>query len=289
MTVHLALHATIGQLIGWGRAAPPKGVMRLELRDPGQLAVVRLGRLRDREILCMSITGLQLTTGNQQVSTGGGFVGGGLGIRGAAVGMAAAGALNRMSRQRYEHTLLTATETLANGARRQATFAFTTMSESDLRDRLAAGMDDWADGYIAAATRTPDPLGCGDQLDAAYAQIDRMRHRGVLTGTQALALASHTSRPLIAALVARLDAHQVPFEEARQLTERIIEMERDERISTDQARQLHDRLLEIPAPSSTTPNGRIAQLQALAELRETGALTEDEFQAEKHRILHQPE
>ena len=289
MTVRLALHATVTQLIGWGRASPPKAVVRIELRDPGELAVVRLGRLRDQELLRMSITGLRLTTGNEQVNTGGGFIGGGLGVRGAIAGMVTAGALNRMTRQRYEHTLLTATEALPNGARRQATFAFATMSESELRDHLAASLDEWADAYIAAATCTPDPLGYGDQLDAAYAQIDRMRRRGMLTATHALTLASHTSRPRITALVGRLDAHQIGYDEAQQLTERIIDLEREQRISPDQARQLHDRLLQIPAPPSTTPNGRIAQLQALAELRQTGALTEDEFQAEKHRILHQAE
>jgi hypothetical protein len=289
VSVHLSLHATVVRLLGYAHASPPKAIVRVELRDPGQLAVIRLRRLRNQELMSMSITGLQLTTNNQQVDTGGHVQGGGLGIRGAVVGMAAAGALNAMTRQRHEHTLLTVTETLPNGARRQATFALPTLSESQLRDQLAAAMDAWADGYLAAAIRTPDPLGCGDDLQGAYAHVDRMRHQGMLTPVQALTLSSYVSQPFIVALVERLDAGKVPFQEAQQLTEHITGLERDHRITSDQTQQVHDRLIAIPAPPSSSPGGRIAQIQALAELRQTGALTEAEFQAEKRRILHQAE
>ena len=290
MSAHLALHASISRMLGWGRASPPKGPVRIELRDPGQLAVFHLRRLRDRELLTMSITDIQLNTNTAQVVSGGGFRGGGIGIAGAVTGIATAKALNAISRQQHEHTLLTAHELLPNGARREVTFTFATLSESQLRDQLAAAIGRWADHYIATITQnSPDPLGYGDDLQSAYGQIDRMHHRGVLSDGQALTLASHASRPFVAAILGRLDAHQVPFPEAQQIAARITSLERDHRVAADQARQIHDRLLEIPAPPTEPPTSRIAQLQALADLRSTGALTEPEFQAEKTRILQQPE
>jgi hypothetical protein len=133
-----------------------------------------------------------------------------------------------------------------------------------------------------------DPLTAGDDLPGAYQQIDQMRHRGVLTPRQALTLASHASRPFVTALLARLDGRQIAFSEAQQLTTDITTLQREAHLDADQARQIHDRLLQIPAPSTDTPTSRIAQLQALAQLRETGALTEPEFQAEKTRILNEP-
>ena len=288
MSAHLALHATISRMLGWGRASPPKGPVRIELRDPGQLAVFHLRRLRDRELLTMSITDIQLNTNTAQVVSGGGFRGGGIGIAGAVTGIATAKSLNAISRQQHEHTLLTIHELLPNGARREVTFTFATLSESQLRDQLAA-IGPWADHYIAAVTQdSPDPLGYGDDLQGAYGQIDRMHHRGVLSDSQALKFSSHVSGPFVTAIVGRLDAHQVPFPEAQQIAARVTSLERDHRVTADQARQIHDRLLEIPAPPTEPPTSRIAQLQALAELRSTGALTEAEFQAEKTRILQQP-
>ena len=290
MSPHLTLHAAISRMVGWGRASPPKGPVRLELRDPGQLTIFGLRRLRDRELLSISIGELQLNTNTAQVMTGGGFVGGGVGITGAVAGMATAKALNAVSRQRYEHTLLIAHQLLPNGARREITFTFATLSEAQLRDQLTATLTPWADSYIATITnQSLDPLGYGDNLQASYDQIDRMRHRGVLDDRQALTLASHTSRPFIAAILGRLDAHQVPFPEAQQIATHITALQRDRRVTTDQARQVQDRLLEIPAPPTEPATSRIAQLQALAELRKTGALTEPEFQAEKARILQEPQ
>lgn len=44
---------------------------------------------------------------------------------------------------------------------------------------------------------------------------------------------------------------------------------------------------ETPAPAGTAPTGgdKVAQLKGLAELREQGILTEEEFAAEKAKIL----
>jgi hypothetical protein len=289
VSVHLTLHGSLVHLLGFGQATPPKGIIQVQLRDPGQLALIQLRHLKNRELLTIPITELELHTNNAQVSSGGGFIGGGVGIRGAITGIATASALNAMTRSRYEHTLLTAVQTLQNGARREATLAFATLSESQLRDQLAASIGPWADSYLDTVIHDPlDPLTAGDDLPGAYQQIDQMRHRGVLTPRQALTLASHASRPFVTALLARLDGRQIAFSEAQQLTTDITTLQREAHLDADQARQIHDRLLQIPAPSTDTPTSRIAQLQALAQLRETGALTEPEFQAEKTRLLNEP-
>lgn len=52
-------------------------------------------------------------------------------------------------------------------------------------------------------------------------------------------------------------------------------------------------LHQTPAPPPPTPSvaspSRVEQLRELAELRDSGVLTEDEFAAEKARVLNQPE
>jgi len=40
-----------------------------------------------------------------------------------------------------------------------------------------------------------------------------------------------------------------------------------------------------PAPSPGTESGQLAQLQLLGELRDSGVLTDDEFERQKQRIL----
>jgi len=41
-----------------------------------------------------------------------------------------------------------------------------------------------------------------------------------------------------------------------------------------------------PAPSVNTDNGKLSQLQLLGRLRDSGVLTEDEFEREKQQILN---
>jgi len=40
-----------------------------------------------------------------------------------------------------------------------------------------------------------------------------------------------------------------------------------------------------PAPSSSADSGQLAQLKLLGELRDSGVLTNDEFERQKQRIL----
>jgi Short C-terminal domain len=53
----------------------------------------------------------------------------------------------------------------------------------------------------------------------------------------------------------------------------------------DGLRLIESRLL-VNEPFSATEHGiRLEQLKTLARLRDSGAMTEDEFEAQKHRIL----
>jgi Short C-terminal domain len=60
--------------------------------------------------------------------------------------------------------------------------------------------------------------------------------------------------------------------------------ERDAQIAADR-RQAFEQQVAPPQPSSPTGNDVVAQLKALAELKDQGVLTEDEFAAQKAKIL----
>jgi hypothetical protein len=59
------------------------------------------------------------------------------------------------------------------------------------------------------------------------------------------------------------------------------------RLTDLQAQQIHAQLATLTAPAANerTTAIRIRQIQALAQLRQTGALSETDFKAEKARIL----
>jgi hypothetical protein len=126
-----------------------------------------------------------------------------------------------------------------------------------------------------------------DSLAEAYKRIDQMKARGMLTGREAIALASNASRPFIAALISRIQTGEVDQAEAQQLTDQIEQLQKDGRLTGRQAQQVHEQLAHDAA--ERTRRQRAAQhqpqLRALAELRRSGAITETEYQAERARLL----
>lgn len=183
MSPYLSLpRARIVHLKGWGQIADPSADhFRVELADVGELAVYRPGLLREKKIISMSIAHLSLTANTQQATTGGGYVGGGFGVLGAALGIYQARILNSLSKRTREYTLLGAYTTLPNGAHRDAVFAFQNLDESQVRDKLAAAIAAWSDGYVTATLNTyrEQPIHDSD-LQATYAEIDQMHERGML-------------------------------------------------------------------------------------------------------------
>jgi len=49
----------------------------------------------------------------------------------------------------------------------------------------------------------------------------------------------------------------------------------------------YEEQMQAPAPTGITQEEKMAQLRELAELKQMGALTEEEFQQEKQKILAQ--
>jgi hypothetical protein len=62
--------------------------------------------------------------------------------------------------------------------------------------------------------------------------------------------------------------------------------ERDAQIAADRQQAYAQQTAPAPAPAAAPPDDdRLARLQQLADLRSSGVLTEEEFAAEKARIL----
>ena len=73
----------------------------------------------------------------------------------------------------------------------------------------------------------------------------------------------------------------------KDVTAKINNLRQRGRLTDLQAQQIHAQLASLTAPAADerTIAIRIRQVRALAQLRQTGALSETEFQAEKARIL----
>jgi hypothetical protein len=281
--------ASILELLGWGKVVDPDDRhYRIELADVDELAVYRPSLFGEKKMLSMSIEHLEVTTWTRQTTTGGGFIGGGFGITGALLGIAQARIMNALTRETHEDTVLGAFLTLPNGTQRHAAFGFRKLDESDLRDTLATTVHDWADGYVQATLSSLTPRAPAESdLQATYAKIDQMRERAMLDPTQALILCSPASSPFVAAVLQSLRSGKTTPAEAQQLRSKIDELHRARRLTDNQAQEIRQLLDPISSPRPRTPTSetRLRQIELLAELRSTGALTEQEFQAEKSRLL----
>jgi hypothetical protein len=152
--------------------------------------------------------------------------------------------------------------------------------------------------YVGAMTANRPEGPCLEgTLDRQYATIDAMHARQTIEEQDARALKSNASRPFIAALVAQIQSGQVARHDVQRIITQINDMHRAGEISTRQAkhvRALADPILNPPQPTRTQPSPgmddatRVELLETLAHLRNTGALTENEYQAEKQRLRAGP-
>ena len=293
MAVYLRLDGVgVLQLRGWGRVVNPdrhSSGYTVELRDMGELAVSRRSALGTRELLTASIEHLKLTVGTEQVRTGGGWVGGGVGIAGAVLGRLEAEVLNRLTTSRWERTVLGVFVELANGTKRHAVFDVHDLDESGLRDRLAEAIPSWADGYVEAerARLQLEPIDSVDELADYFARIDCVEANELLDTRPALTLRSEASRPFLAGVIARLESGQCTPQHLERVRNQIDHLYERERITEDQAEQVRAKLAAA-AGSPLTARQRTRRLEVLSQLRNSGAVSEDEFQAERERILKAP-
>jgi hypothetical protein len=62
--------------------------------------------------------------------------------------------------------------------------------------------------------------------------------------------------------------------------------ERDANIAASREQAYEQQTAPAPAPAAPADDDRLGKLQQLADLHSSGALTDEEFAAEKARILH---
>lgn len=162
----------------------------------------------EKPVVSVPIEQLRLAYDTTQVTTGGGFVGGGVGLLGAAKGMIQADILNKLTTARLEYALLWIYQQLPNGTQRRAVLGFPHITESNLRDRFAAAIPAWAEDYVVARLCEMAETPAADTERAAlYAQVDRMRGRGMLTADQTLALSSTATKLHLDKLLQHLRTH----------------------------------------------------------------------------------
>ena len=98
---------------------------------------------------------------------------------------------------------------------------------------------------------------------------------------------SEASKPFIDAITARLQSGSLDQTQIKNVTAEINNLRQRGRLTDLQAQRIHAQFATLTARAAAQPTGaiRIRQVQALAQLRQTGALSETEFQAEKARML----
>ena len=114
-----------------------------------------------------------------------------------------------------------------------------------------------------------------------YGLADGMQRRGTLTAEQALAMRAEASCQLVDELIVR--AHATDAAAATAINGLLDELLGLGRITQRQAGDVR-AALRPDAATPPTPASDPRQLELLAELRRTGALTEAEYQAEIERL-----
>ena len=274
-------------LTGWGQIANRRETCRIELIDGGTLVVHRVGRVRTTQLLTISIEHLGLRVATRQATTqpAGYRIHYGM-LETMLSGTFRPRALVPMPRSTREYTLLNLEALLPNGTRRTAVFSIPHLDESRLRDTVNEGLSRWSDAWVTT-TLNEHALPHSDDLRSTYATVDAMRKRDILRSDQALAVRANATRPFISAIAQRLSASDVTRIDAERIDRQINDLQRRGRLLEGQAHELGARLAPLLAETHDDRSGddRVQQIQALAELRHSGALTEDEFQAEKSRLL----
>lgn len=133
-----------------------------------------------------------------------------------------------------------------------------------------------------------EPIHSREELYDHYDRIDRVENNRLLDSGQALALRSEARTPILTAILAELDAGEWTPQQLENTREEIEDLYQRRRITRDQAGHLESRFAAAAGDTPVTPPQRARRLDVLAELRGSGALSEEEFQIERERTLKQP-
>jgi hypothetical protein len=288
VSTHLSLGATVARLTGYGVATPPKGAVFLQLDDPGVLHITQRRSMRTRTLCAIPITQLSLDVNAVQITKGGNWTGGGYGITGALTGAAMASVANKASHHSWEETRLRATELLPNGARRSVTLTLRLFTPDRLLDTLRPAINTWSNAWIEAVFgHEVDAFPDGQDLIDSCRQVSRMRAQGLVSTDNARWLTDRALQPKLADLTAQIRRGELPAEWAQETARVIHDLRHEDAFLGDALTPIFDLLQDAPSPATlaaqTTERDRL--LAQLVRLRQTGAITEHELQAERKRLL----
>ena len=288
MSSYLSLGATVSRLSGYGVATPPKGLVTVTLEDPGLLVIARRRTVRTQTMCTIPITQLSLDVNAVQMSRGGNWYGGGRSITGALTGAAMASMANKASYHAWEETRLRATETLPSGVRRSVTLTFPTYTPDRLLDTLRPAITHWSSAWIQAVFgHEVDAFPDGQHVVDSCRQVSRMRAQKLLSTNDAQWLTDRAVEPMIRDLDAQIKRGELSTEWAQQTARMIRDLRHEDAFLAEALTPISDLLQNAPPPATIAAQSteRDQLLTQLTRLRLSGAITEDELQAERARLL----
>jgi len=219
----------------------------VKFEDEGVFAVYYKGVFGDfKKIYWAPLARLEFGFGLVNEQSGGGWVGGGFGLGGAVKGAIHAAALNALTTRNREYAVLMVIEHDASGAEKTVSIGFRNIDEAALRNKVAQAIPVCADPSVKKLEDTlRDDLKSGD-----YKKDEAIE--------------------LVDNIKTRLERGT-------------LSMEQGDRLFVF----LEDMVPEaFPKPiSQATSVTRVEQLKTLSDLRNSGALSEAEFEAEKQLLL----
>ena len=281
--VHFRVGGYLADMRGWGRSRPPRGRVQIQLRDPGEFAVVLVHRPLLRTLAVVPIANLGFTVDAKRRSKGGGYRGGGFGLRGMAKGLLLAKVMNAVTYRTWEETRVLAAEELPTGARRSLSITIPSDTPASLLERMAPAMHAWAEAWVTDTVKGRiSPFEDTGGLADVYSWIDTIQSRRLIDDHQWRRLTDACTRPLVLELDDRLRAGTITADEAADLTHTLEHLASTHRLPQRHARPLLQRLQSIATPAPV--EDRENTIARLTQLRQTGVITEFELQAEITRL-----
>jgi len=227
------------------------GLHTVTLEDEGVFAVYSKGVFGWlKKIYWAKFGKLEFYVGTVAVQSGGGWVGGGFGVRGAVKGAVTASLLNALTTKNREYAVLTVIDNdTATGVQKTFSLGFQNIDEATLQTKLAQAIPAWLEPFIVKLEGYYKQPMDKDKAIKEVALLNLFLERGILSE-------EHANRlfPLLKKVAP--EAFPEPLPES----------------------------LPKPVPQSTSTS-RVEQLKILSDLRNSGALSEEEFQAEKRVLL----
>lgn len=238
--------AKILHVTGWGKATPTRGYYVVDFSREREGSVV-IAHGRNGKLAYWFTPGfLSLTVKNEAIRSGGGFIGGGLGVEGAAIGVVGGALLNALTARNRHYGMLIFSLNQPGVSPRIVVLGYENVPDVEIAQRVSAALPPFMDYWIDCLLQRVEAADDA-QLAATRPHVELMAKRGWFTDEQ---------------------------------------LKRIERRLRPGAGEIDGTAVEPLEQSAIEPAKEIvAQLEQLAALHASGALTDEEFAAAKARIL----